>query len=519
MEQFNLREHPHRRYNPLTGEWVLVSPHRTRRPWQGQVEKTPPEVRPVYDPQCYLCPGNSRAGGEHNPHYEHTFVFVNDFAALMPVPVQGEIAQDDLLRAVPVQGVCRVLCFSPRHDLTLAEMPLPDIRLVVDAWAQQTAELGDLPYIGYVQIFENRGAMMGASNPHPHGQIWATQHVLNEPAKEARTQAAYLAAHGSPLLLDYLALEEAAGERIVCANEHFVALVPFWAIWPFETMVLPRRQVVALPELSPAERDALADILKQLTTRYDNLFEVSFPYSMGWHQRPVDGSDYPGWVLHAHFYPPLLRSATVRKFLVGFEMLGEPQRDIPAEAAASAAARRVRTALPIRRTINDDLFAFHRGTAVPLQRRLWPAGNAAGARAPGRVNVIGEHTDYNDGFVLPAAITRETRIVAAPRSDGQVHLVAQDLQRQTTFDLANLHPAREERWGNYVRGVAAGLLAAGYPVTGMDALMQGDVPIGAGLSSSAAVEMVAVQAFSAAGGFTVPRDQAAASASMRSTPT
>ncbi len=335
MNPFNLTDHPHRRLNPLTGEWVLVSPHRTKRPWQGQVEKLPPEIRPTYDPTCYLCPGNKRAGGAANPTYEHTFVFDNDFAALMPTPVNGGIDVEGLLRAEPVQGTCRVLCFSPRHDLALAEMPAADIRRVVDAWAAQTVELGALPYIGWVQIFENRGAAMGASNPHPHGQIWAAERVPNEPAKEAARQSAYFAQHGRSLLIDYLGLELASGERVVCQNEGWAALVPFWAVWPFETIVLPREPVASLYDLDSAQRDALADLLKRLTTRYDNLFEVPFPYSMGWHQQPTDGGDYPGWVLHAHFYPPLLRSATVRKFMVGYELLSEPQRDIPAEAAAA----------------------------------------------------------------------------------------------------------------------------------------------------------------------------------------
>ncbi len=340
MERFDLTEHAHRRFNLLTGEWVLVSPHRTKRPWQGQVEKLPPETRPAYDPTCYLCPGNSRAGGVTNPQYESTFVFDNDFAALLPdevAPAEGP--RSDLLRAEPTRGICRVICFSPRHDLTLAEMERADLRKVVDAWAQQTEELGREPFINYVQVFENRGAMMGASNPHPHGQIWSTSAVPNEPAKEARTQDEYFAKYGRHMLLDYLAVEEeaakAGGGRIVCDNEHWVALVPFWAVWPFETIVLPRRVVTSLPELTDEQRDALADILKRLTTRYDNIFEVSFPYSMGWHQKPTDGQGYPGWLLHAHFYPPLLRSATVRKFMVGFEMLGEPQRDIPAEVAAA----------------------------------------------------------------------------------------------------------------------------------------------------------------------------------------
>ena len=335
MEPFSLTEHTHRRLNPLTGDWVLVSPHRTRRPGQGQVEKLPPEVRPAHDPGCYLCPGNSRAGGAVNPAYEHTFVFQNDFAALLPDAVAAQPDDDGLLRSSPERGLCRVVCFSPRHDLTLGEMPAGAIRRVVDVWAEQTLELAALPFIGYVQVFENRGAMMGASNPHPHGQIWATEHVPNEPAKEAARQEAHLAGHQSRLLDDYLALELAAGERLVCANDQWVALVPFWAFWPFETLLLPRHHAASLPELTADQRTGLAAILKRLITRYDNLFEVSFPYSMGWHQRPNDGRDHLGWTLHAHFYPPLLRSATVRKFMVGYEMLGEPQRDIPAEAAAA----------------------------------------------------------------------------------------------------------------------------------------------------------------------------------------
>ncbi|HEX9118739.1 MAG TPA: UDP-glucose--hexose-1-phosphate uridylyltransferase [Anaerolineae bacterium] len=346
----------HRRLNPLTGEWVLVSPHRTQRPWQGQVEKLPPEIRPAYDPHCYLCPGNQRAGGAQNPAYEHTFVFDNDYAALVPLPAglqeaaRAQLDLGELIQTELVQGICRVVCFSPRHDLTLAEMAPAEIRRVIDVWAEQTEDLGSKPFIGHVQIFENRGGAMGASNPHPHGQIWATEQVPNEPAKEALRQNAYFAAHGTPMLADYLAYELAAQERLICENEHFVALVPYWAVWPFEALVLPRRPVQTLPELSDAARAGLADLLKRLTTRYDNVFEVSFPYSMGWHQRPVDGGEYPGWTLHAHFYPPLLRSATVRKFMVGFEMLGEPQRDIPAEAAAARL-----------REVSEDHFRLVRG--------------------------------------------------------------------------------------------------------------------------------------------------------------
>jgi len=332
---FNLSNHPHRRYNPLSREWVLVSPHRTQRPWQGQVEQTAPEQRPAYDPACYLCPGNQRAGKERNPAYAGTFVFTNDYAALLIDTPEGTFELGNgLIRAESERGTGRVVCFSPRHDLTLAEMTPAELEPVVDVWVEQYQELGALPQIGYVQIFENRGAMMGASNPHPHGQIWATEHLPLNVAREQDAQATYFAANGRTLLADYLALELEEGTRIVVSNEHFVALVPFWAVWPFETLVISRRPVGALSDLAADERTGLADILRQLTTRYDNLFQVSFPYSMGFHQRPTDGAAHPEWHLHAHFYPPLLRSATVRKFMVGFELLAEPQRDITAESAA-----------------------------------------------------------------------------------------------------------------------------------------------------------------------------------------
>jgi UDPglucose--hexose-1-phosphate uridylyltransferase len=332
---FNLSNHPHRRYNPLSREWVLVSPHRTQRPWQGQVEQTAPEQRAAYDPTCYLCPGNQRAGGVSNPAYDHTFVFTNDYAALLLDTPDGTFERGNgLIRAESERGTSRVVCFSPRHDLTLAEMTPAELMPVVDEWVKQYQELGALPQIGYVQIFENRGAMMGASNPHPHGQLWATEHLPLNVAREQAAQAEYFAANRRTLLADYLALELEENTRIVVSNEHFVALVPFWAVWPFETLVISRRPVSALPDLLPAERTGLADILRQLTTRYDNLFQVSFPYSMGFHQQPTDGAAHPEWHLHAHFYPPLLRSATVRKFMVGFELLAEPQRDITAESAA-----------------------------------------------------------------------------------------------------------------------------------------------------------------------------------------
>jgi len=270
-----------------------------------------------------------------NPPYIGTFVFDNDFSALLLDTPEGGLDEQGILIARSERGICRVICFSPRHDLTLPEMSLAEIRKVVDVWAEQYEELGALPQINHVQIFENKGAMMGCSNPHPHCQVWASETLPNEPAKEVAALTGYWQEHHSCLLCDYLALEERRRVRIVCANEHFVALVPFWAIWPFETMLLSRRHVSSLLELTGAERDGLAEIIRRLTTKYDNLFQISFPYSMGFHQRPTDGRDYSAWHLHAHYYPPLLRSATVRKFMVGYEMLSEPQRDIPAEAAAA----------------------------------------------------------------------------------------------------------------------------------------------------------------------------------------
>ena len=339
--ELHLGEHVHRRFNPLSGEWVLVSPQRARRPWQGQVEAAEPEARPAYDPACYLCPGNARAGGATNPAYRDVFAFDNDYAALRPdapPPPPREGREDDggagLLVAEAERGISRVLCFSPRHDLTLAEMELRAVRRVVDLWADQFAELGASPDINHVQIFENRGTIMGCSNPHPHGQVWAQHSIPGAAARETDRMRAYHASTGRTLLADYLARELDLGSRVICANDAFVALVPFWAVWPFETLVISRRPIPSILDLTGAERDGLADVLKRLTTRYDNLFRTPFPYSAGIHQAPTDGSGHPEWHVHMHFYPPLLRSATIRKFMVGYEMLAEPQRDVTPEFSA-----------------------------------------------------------------------------------------------------------------------------------------------------------------------------------------
>ncbi|MEL6832998.1 MAG: UDP-glucose--hexose-1-phosphate uridylyltransferase [Bacteroidota bacterium] len=330
---FSLTSSPHRRYNILTGEWVLVSPHRNKRPWQGKTETPVAKPKVSYDPNCYLCPGNTRASGATNPDYKDTLVFTNDYAALLPETPQDEY-KNGLLQAQGEVGICRVVCFSPDHSLTIPDMEVDDLKKVVDLWQSEYQELGSKPFINHVQIFENKGSLMGCSNPHPHGQIWAQSSIPEEVQKKSSKQKAYWDAHDQSLLHSYLEQELREEERLICTNDHFVALVPFWAVWPYEAMIIPRRHVQHIGLFTEEEKLAYASILKDLTQRFDRLFSTSFPYSSGIHQSPTDGAAHPEWHFHMSFYPPLLRSATVKKFMVGYEMFANPQRDITAEMAA-----------------------------------------------------------------------------------------------------------------------------------------------------------------------------------------
>ena len=335
----------HRRQNPLTGRWVLVSPHRTQRPWLGQIEPQAAPDLQVHDADCYLCPGNKRANGATNPNYEGPWAFQNDFPALL-LGSNADIEAQDLFRAEVVSGECRVICFSPNHSLTLPQLSKEQVRSVIDCWAAQSSELGT--QYTWVQLFENKGAAMGCSNPHPHGQLWASSHVPDEPAIEDERQRAYFAETGHSLLTEVVA-QEAGGPRVVIETPDWLVIVPWWAVWPFETLLMPRFSVQRIEHLNAAQRDGLADVLRELTARYDNLFGCPFPYSMGWHGAPYLPGDHSHWILHAHFYPPLLRSATVRKFMVGYEMLAEAQRDLTPEQAAE----RLRLVSPTHYSLRD----------------------------------------------------------------------------------------------------------------------------------------------------------------------
>ena len=334
MDSFKTNEHPHRRYNPLIDEWILVSPHRNKRPWQGQNEKIAEDNRPEYDATCYLCTGNVRSNGVKNDDYKDCYVFENDFSALLKDEVSFENKPSNLFQLKPERGINKVVCFSPKHNLTLPEMEVSDIEKVVQTWSEQYIELGSHDYINYVQIFENKGSVMGCSNPHPHGQIWAQSSLPTQVEKTQKSLRAYYEKHKTSLLKDYLEQELENKERIIIENNHFAVVVPFWATWPYETMIISKRHFGNIIAMSKEETKAFAEIIKGITVKYDNLFETSFPYSAGIHQAPTDRVSHPEWHFHMHFYPPLLRSATVKKFMVGYEMMGEAQRDISPEQSA-----------------------------------------------------------------------------------------------------------------------------------------------------------------------------------------
>ena len=334
MEKFVLTDHPHRRYNPLLDEWILVSPQRAKRPWQGQNEAISDEKKPEYDETCYLCPGNHRITGGTNPNYESCYVFDNDFPALLKDEVSSDLEQEDLFKINPERGINRVICFSPKHNVTLAEMQVPEIENVVRVWKEQYLELGAISYINHVQIFENKGSVMGCSNPHPHGQIWAQSSLPTQVKRTQDNLLKYFQKTGKSLLKDYLESELQKKERIIAENEHFVLLVPFWATWPYETMIISKRHFSSIAEITEEEIKSYAEMIQIITVKYDNLFKTSFPYSAGIHQAPTDDLDHEEWHFHMHFYPPLLRSATVKKFMVGYELLAEAQRDLTAEQSA-----------------------------------------------------------------------------------------------------------------------------------------------------------------------------------------
>ena len=334
MEKFVLTDHPHRRYNPLLDEWILVSPQRAKRPWQGQNEAISDEKKPEYDETCYLCPGNHRITGGTNPNYENCYVFDNDFPALLKDEVSSDVTQEDLFKINPERGINRVICFSPKHNVTLAEMQVPEIENVVRVWKEQYLELGAISYINHVQIFENKGSVMGCSNPHPHGQIWAQSSLPTQVKRTQDNLLKYFQKTEKSLLKDYLESELQKKERIIAENEHFVLLVPFWATWPYETMIISKRHFSSIAEITEEEIKSYAEMIQIITVKYDNLFKTSFPYSAGIHQAPTDGLDHEEWHFHMHFYPPLLRSATVKKFMVGYELLAEAQRDLTAEQSA-----------------------------------------------------------------------------------------------------------------------------------------------------------------------------------------